>query len=335
MRVFLLNSAALFTLIATSGCHRSPSAPAPPEMVASSETEPMEIGVEEPAPPAVVSSTVVATTDAPPPDASDGGVDDEATVATAAVSATEEEIQSLRGMLSGGDASQRRDAAAALGVLHHAASTATGELTSSLQDEDGEVRAAAAEALGKIGDRNPNIVASLLELIDHEQNDAVLHAAMAALRRLGVPRDADPAPLLRALNSDEESVRQEAAWLLGELTPQDGKLDLVAAALIDALSDESRGVREIAYGSLGQLGRGRPQITLALLPLLESEDADYRYRAAYALSLIGPDARPAVPSLLELIRREQDEETRTEAIRALREIDAQAAKGLSTPPDES
>lgn len=221
----------------------------------------------------------------------------------------------------------------ALGVSGLHGAPAIPRLITLLHEEDTAVAAAAAEALGKIGLRDPAVEAELSELLLRASDESLLCAALEALGRLGVSAETDPEPMIGLLQSSSERVRRDAAWLLGEFDVQNPALERVVAALLDAFSDEQGRVREQAYGSLGQLGRMHPQVAQNLIPLLESDSRDLRYRAAFTLSLIGPNAQVAVPTLLELIENEQDDETHLEAINALREIDPQAARGLSTPPE--
>jgi HEAT repeat protein len=79
----------------------------------------------------------------------------------------------------------------------------------------------------------------------------------------------------------------------------------------------------VALGKLGKPAGG------ALQAVLKGADRDVRAAAAYALGRIGPDARDAVPALLEMSRSD-DAYARLAATQALKKIDPQAAK--SDPP---
>jgi HEAT repeat protein len=118
---------------------------------------------------------------------------------------------------------------------------------------------------------------------------------------------------IQALQDEEEDVRWEAAWALGEIgDPQ------ATPALIQALQDENWRVREAAARTLGQIGD--PQATPALIQALQDEEEDVRWEAAWALGEIGdPQATPA------LIQALQDENWR------VREAAAEALEKIGLP----
>ena len=90
----------------------------------------------------------------------------------------EQLLQSAILDLQSSDQRVRRKAPRTLGQLKHV--SAVQPLCDTLKDEDGIVRAAAAEALGSIGDN-----ASLFSLIEVLENDSYHHARAAAAKALG------------------------------------------------------------------------------------------------------------------------------------------------------
>jgi HEAT repeat protein len=64
---------------------------------------------------------------------------------------------------------------------------------------------------------------------------------------------------------------------------------------------------------------------LALGKALKDDDESVRYRVARALGHIGPDAKAAIPALIEALK-EPDARVRVAAAEALMEIDPEAAK---------
>lgn len=118
----------------------------------------------------------------------------------------------------------------------------------------------------------------------------------------------DTAGLIRALRSDDEGVRVEAAYALGQV----GDASAVEP-LAGALSDTGRGVRELAAASLTKLGESLPAAVAALT--LGLEDESLRQHVADELNFmfgrIGDDERTAAAnalaaSLATRARRDRD-----------------------------
>jgi HEAT repeat protein len=107
------------------------------------------------------------------------------------------------------------------------------------------VRAAAAVALGQLGDRRA-IEPLLVSLADQYPN--VRAAATEALGQLG---DAAVAPLSEALRDDDWQVRRAAAQALGQVS------DAAIDPLREALHDYNSRVRQAAAQALRQLGDAR------------------------------------------------------------------------------
>jgi len=78
----------------------------------------------------------------------------------------------------------------------------------------------------------------------------------------------------------------------------------VATYLITALSDDKASVRQAAAFTLGELRPGRADTIAALTRGLADGDRDVRRLSARALAAHGPDARPAVRELLNLLADE-------------------------------
>jgi HEAT repeat protein len=187
------------------------------------------------------------------------------------------------------DAQRRSAAAETLAGLGAAAVPA---LLDALGDRHPGVRAGAAYALGRIGDR-----AAVEPLIDRLQDDDphVRSTVVPALRRLNDRRGV--ASLVAALRDAHPSVRLQAAGALAGLNdPQ------AVPALIDALNDADAEVRRQAAGALGQLDD--PQAVPALIDLLHDADREVRLQAAGALARIG-DTR-AVEPLMDRLTAQED-----------------------------
>lgn len=164
-------------------------------------------------------------------------------------------------------------------------------LIGALQDEDVEVRAAAANSLTNYHDQSAT--PQLQEALHDESEDVRANAA----RTLGFYRSkGSVGPLIKALEDESSAVRAEAAGALGQLG---------SAAAIDPLlqviHDKDQSVRRRAVVALGNIG-----VKSAVDQVLETlQDEDYKMRACAAIALgqIGEE-RAFEPLLEKLSDRE-------------------------------
>ena len=148
-------------------------------------------------------------------------------------------------------------------------------LTHALRSRSWDVRWAAAEALGEMGDLRA--VAPLLAALQDE-DWRVRWAAAEALGRIGEPA---VEPLLAALQDEDEDVRRAAVEALGKIGDPGA-----VASLSAALQDKDWRVRQAAAEALGEMGDPR-----AAAPLSAAlQDKDWRVRRAAAEAL-GADRR--------------------------------------------
>ena len=172
-------------------------------------------------------------------------------------------------------------------------------------------------------------------------------------------RRAIPA-LVEALKDSDASVRQEAAFALGNIP---GDMRLAVPALIQALQDSEQPVREEATQSLGRIaqnpelavpalvgelkrndtrrfamdalikfGSAARQAVPPLIVLLKEKDSYIPWYVAQVLGAIGPQAQAAEPALLDMLRGTDDQD-RLEAADALAKIgrDQPEAVSVATP----
>lgn len=108
----------------------------------------------------------------------------------------------------------------------------------------------------------------------------------------------DPAGDLRALADANPRVRAKAAAGLAGVEEA-----RVTAALVGALRDPDRWVREAAVLALAPRAPRQPSAVVpALVEALRDADDYVRYRAAKALAEVGPPASAALPRLEEMAR---------------------------------
>ncbi|WPD20730.1 MAG: HEAT repeat domain-containing protein [Candidatus Electrothrix scaldis] len=177
----------------------------------------------------------------------------------------------------------------------------TPELVKRLKDEEESVRQAAAQALGKLGDRS--VIPTLVMLLK-DKNPFVQEAAATSLGELGVYSVAPE--LIKLLTNGV--VRQSMIKALG-------KLDAPSAVskLIKLLSERDINVQQPAVESLGKLGDR--SATPALVMLLADQNMEVRQPAAQALGRL--KAATVAPILRRYLH---DAELRDTAAKALLRI---------------
>jgi HEAT repeat protein len=95
-------------------------------------------------------------------------------------------------------------------------------------------------------------------------------------------------------------------------------------AVTAQLRDPNREARREAMDFLRSIWHKATSETVAgLIATLQDENTDVRTKSIAMLGEIGPQARPAVPSLLALLN---DKSVSAEAAEALRQIDSEAAE---------
>jgi HEAT repeat protein len=186
------------------------------------------------------------------------------------------------------------------------------------------VRAAAADALGRIGPRDHAAVFALVTA-QRDADETVRTAARDALTRLG--KSAVPI-LVGALDEPDREVRCGAARALGVIHAKDAAAaESLLKHLYDADADFRTACREglvgIGPGSVGPLSGA-----------LKAGDAPTRIAAAEVLKKLGPRAQEALPALVAAAK-DADSQVRTAALAALRDVVTVPADGKLDPAGES
>jgi HEAT repeat protein len=230
-------------------------------------------------------------------------------------------VSELIEALNSPDSRERLTAARVLSERGEGAQEAWPRLAQILEgkgEADPDVRAAAAEALGK-GGRSARLTAPALargEQIDPDPQ--VRRAARDALARLGRPTRDDVPALASTLTKDERLAFRVLAARSLYLVGKDAA-DAVPD-LEQALSDPEADVREVAALALARVG---PSASKALprLAALQKDPSPYvRGAAADALGSLGPDAASAVGALCELLQPDEEGFVQERAARALGNI---------------
>jgi HEAT repeat protein len=222
-------------------------------------------------------------------------------------------VRALVRALATGKVEERIASAWALESAGPSASAGREALVSALGgDADAGVRAAAARALGALGEAaraaSPALFRALAdssETVRHDAADSLSHVEM---------RPDDLRPLIAALGSRDPYVRAFAEWTLGNMEATAGEAVPALAALVD---DPETGV--VVSAALARIGPAARAAVPALVAALRSEDSGRRWRAARTLGRIGPGAGEAVPALVAALR-DPNEGVRRHAARALGRI---------------
>ena len=155
-------------------------------------------------------------------------------------------------------------------------------------------------------------VSGLIKLLE-DSEESVREAAAFALGEIG--SDTATSGLIKLLEDSEESVREAAAFALGEIGS-----DTATSGLIKLLKDSEEFVREAAALALGEIGSDTA--TSGLIKLLKDSEEFVREAAAFALGEIGSET--AIPKLIKLLKS-SEKYVREAAAFALGEIGSETA----------
>lgn len=245
------------------------------------------------------------------------------------------------------DLAVRAKVAVAVAVADPASPAAGVALLKAASDADPVLRAAAADALGRLNPLPAGAVPALVKMARSDDKNGPRVAALRALVAAG-PRATAAKPDLEAISNGTQPWL--ALWAKVALSALDGDVRRSApvvrralaekgaqtrAAAVEALlivgvarddlpvllkfiKDVNGPTKVAAATALGQLGPLSKDAVPDLVRALDHNDSDVRVAAADALGLIGPAARPAVPKLKEL---RPDPLARPAALRALERIE--------------
>src|SRR5262249_34964829 len=139
-----------------------------------------------------------------------------------------------------------------------------------------------------------------------DENESVGRACGEALLRMGqvaLPH------LLNALKGGNDEARERVAHFVGRIRPISAE---AIGALINALGDCCEKVRNSSANSLGFVRSALP----ALVSAMKNENEWVRAKSAYALGMMGVDAKEAEPALVNALR-DPSRRVRSKSARAL------------------
>jgi HEAT repeat protein len=195
--------------------------------------------------------------------------------------------------LKKGDTDDRRFAARQLDYFASLARPVVPELLAAMKDKDPTVRSYALEAVRQVDGKSERFRKALIAILADESSD-IRGLAAARLGEFG-PEASDAVPALVRLLSTKPPIRHQAAVALISIAPDDKD---VIMALLPFLNDDVS--REQVLFLLSRLG---PNAKAAVPELIEAfkKYPNYRGSIADALGNIGPAAREAIPALKEAL----------------------------------
>jgi HEAT repeat protein len=229
-----------------------------------------------------------------------------------------------------------------IGKLGPPAGAATPALAAIALDRETFIdpRWASVWALERLGPAAAGAAPALLSLLAADDDPDLRAQTAAALGALGVARGVVPR-LAEALDDADSLVREEAARALGRIGPQaadaSGSLARLAAA------DDVRPVRGAAEEALRRVGAGpaergaggaaaghpAPDSLAELLARLGSSDPRARAEATWPIGKLGRDAAPALAAIVRQLRIDRDPDARWGAAWVVGRLGPDAAEGVS------
>ena len=173
-----------------------------------------------------------------------------------------------------------------------------------LDSDRAELRMAAANALGRLG--NAKTLPQLVDRLDDESARVRARAARA-IGNVGAPKGVPP--LAERLDAPNVDVRREVADALAAIGT-----DRAVEALVSRIDDESPQIRHVVVSAIGEVGDPRPLD--ALIEALRDENGVVR--------------RTAVFSIIELLSSaptEQSHQLRESVVERLRQTDDESVVG--------
>jgi HEAT repeat protein len=225
------------------------------------------------------------------------------------------------------DGGVRSQAVRALGTLGRPSLTSAGVVLDGLHDPDPLVRTAAVESVGQWGEPSAAVLGGLAPLLE-DANDQVkvaatrvlpklagptpavidglcrrlleddsawvqVHAALA-LGKLGPAAAAAGEPLLRASQTGEVSVREQALRALALIQPPE-----MVPAFTSGLTDADAEVRKVASGGWMKAPSVPEEVIPVLVAALRDPEVRVRTNAARALARLDPLPPEAIPLLVD------------------------------------
>jgi len=256
----------------------------------------------------------------------DGGVRLAAVRALGAVGGpTPEAGRVVRAALADPDPHTRAAAAEVFGTWGEADEDTRADLLGLLADANDEVKARAARVLPKLAGATPAVVDGLTRRLAEDDSDWVRVEAARALGQLGAAAAPAGAALLRAAQTGEAGLREEAMRALAVSQPPEA-----VEAFTSGLRDAEPQVRKLASAGWRKAAAVPEDAVPSLVEALQDPEVQVRANAAHALGRLDPVPPEAVPLLAECAAH-ADAGLRLNAALALQAVAGRAAADALHP----
>jgi HEAT repeat protein len=195
------------------------------------------------------------------------------------------------------------------------------ELVQQTRDPDEIIRGLAIDAVRAISPEPKDAAPVLIEAL---HDNSLANREKAAFALSSFTAEAKPAftALVELMNEQAAEGRLSSAVdILSKLGPE-GEAAVIGP-IMDLLHNENTSVRSSALTALSRLGPAAKPAIPTVIEMLKDRQQGLRLHCAMVLSNLGPTAKPAVPALIEMLN---DKDTCFAAARALLKIDPESAK---------
>jgi len=267
-------------------------------------------------------------------------------------------VPALTKLLADPELNVKLDAATALGAVGPDAASAVPELTSAMQEGPVALTLTSASALASIGDASVPALNKLLQ-----DNSPLKLLAVNILGEIGASAKSSVPEMLKLLNSADPEVKDTVITSLGEMGPA---AKAAEPQLLEILKNSKGKTRNSAVYALSKIESQKaitlikeyaatpsdderfqlvcawalvrdnphdPETVKAALPGLTKALTDerplIRREAANAISLMGAQAKSAVPALTATLKDEKNPRVIQELVTALAEIGPDASSAIS------
>lgn len=197
-----------------------------------------------------------------------------------------------------------------------------------MTDPDPDIRAESTNLAYQGTERFDQYVQALVERLSDSSPNVVERAAMR-LEAIAPPFDSIDEALTSAWNRAENRTR---AVLFRTFAATGAPADRLAGILAKGLNSKDGNLLSSILGNYWTQKHISPSVILDLLRLMESEQSAVRQQAIFALGVLGPSAREALPALMRSLA-DDDLFLQTAAVTAIGaiETDDEAAARLALP----
>jgi HEAT repeat protein len=143
-------------------------------------------------------------------------------------------------------------------------------------------------------DRQAKFAVGALVLRLRDEDPRVRRGVLDILRRIGVRRESYLAPIARAQKDADPWVR---CWAAEDLVEMNAADRVAISRLIDDLQNPDDA--SCAAAALGLAGHFNPDVTPALIHVLQGKNRDVQSQATAILMQLGSRAREALPALVQ------------------------------------